>query len=184
MPRETAEFDVQDFENPEMEKGVYARFYTVPKPDEVKSAEEGRPVFKDVVYIEIIAAGNANNIIRKPAREMDFRRFHKQHQLFLRGDNEQIVGTPLTEVPWVTRSQVEEMAYRKIRTLEDLAEMSDAACSMPGMYELKRKAIAWLEKSKEAAPFTKMQAEMDAMRAELAALKAEKEAAPAKKAAG
>lgn len=179
---QTAEFDIKDFDDPNDTKGVYARFYYVPKQDEAESAKEGRPIFKDVEYVEIIAAGNANNIVRKPVRDMDRQRFHVQYEKFKAGDMEQLTGTPLTEIPWLTRSQVEELMYRKIRSLEQLAEISDAACNAPGMYELKRKARAWVDKAAEAAPFTKMQEEMNALREELAAMKAQQAAPQAKKA--
>jgi hypothetical protein len=170
--RDSVEFDVNDFQDPNLNKGVYARFYFVPRKDEVASAQEGRAIFHDVEYIEIIAAGNANNIIRKPVRDEDRFRFRDQYEKFRQGDTEQLCGTPLTEVPWLTRSQVEELMYRKVRTVENLAEISDSACNVPGLLDLRRKAEAWLVKAKEAAPFTAMQAEMDALRAELDALKA------------
>jgi hypothetical protein len=128
-----------------------------------------------VEYVEILAAGNANNIIRKPASDVERYRFRQQYDMFKKGDDEQLTGTPLGEVPWITRSQVEELNYRKVRTLEQLAELNDQACNIPGMYELKRKAGAWLKKAQEAAPFTSMQAEMDALRAELDAMKAQRE---------
>lgn len=180
--REMAEFDVADFDDPNVNRGVYARFYYVPKEDTVASAEAGRPIFKEVEYIEIIAAGNANNIIRKPAREDDRRRFHKQYAMFRQGDSDQMVGTPLTEVPWISRGQAEELMYHKIRTLENLAEANDNACAgVPGMYDLRRRAKAWLEKAAEAAPFTKMQEEMDEMRKKIASLEAEKAAQAAPK---
>lgn len=182
--RDTVEFDVTDFENPNSEKGVYAKFFYKPVQDAEASAAEGRPVFVDKEYVEIIAAGNSTNIIRRPAGIADISRFQRQYALFKQGDEDQMIGTPLTEVPWITRSQVEEFAYRKIRTLEDLAEMSDAACSAPGMYDMKKKAKAWLDKSADAAPFTAMAAEMEAMRKELAALKEAQAQAPAKVAKG
>lgn len=177
--RESVEFDVQDFEDPNNNKGVYARFYWVPREDKVASQEAGRPIYKDMEYVEIVAAGNANNIVRRPARDMDRDRFPREYEKFKAGDMEQVVGTPLSEVPWITRSMVEELTYRKIRTLEELASISDTACSVPGMLDLRRKAQSWLEKAKEAAPFTAMHAEMDALKAELAALKAEKAAGKA-----
>jgi acyl-CoA-binding protein len=175
--RDVAEFDVSDFENPNSEKGIYAKFYFFPVEDTRQSAEAGRPVFVDKEFVEIIAAGNQNNIVRRPVGRMDIDRFPRQYALFKQGDAEQMIGTPLTEVPWVTRAQVEEFAYRKIRTLENLAEMSDAQCNAPGMYDMKNKAKSWLQKANEAAPFTAMHAEMDALRAELAALKVAPKAA-------
>jgi hypothetical protein len=172
--RDTFEFDVKDFEDPNNNSGVYARFYLASKEDRAESEKAGRPIFKDVEYIEILAAGNANNIIRKPASDVERYRFRQQYAKFKEGDTEQLTGTPLTEVPWITRSQVDELLYRKVRTLEQLASLNDADCNVPGMYELKRKAAAWLVKAQEAAPFTAMQSELDALRAELDALKNQK----------
>jgi hypothetical protein len=178
--RDTIEYDVDDMMS-DSDKGVYAKFYFFPMEDPKASAEAGRPVFADREFVEILAAGNQNNIVRRPASDMDKKRFRRQYALFKQGDEEQMIGTPLKEVPWITRSQVEEFAYRKIRTLEDLAGMSDAQCVLPGMYDMKRKAEAWLKKASDAAPFTAMSAEMEALRAEIAALKAAAEE-PKKKA--
>lgn len=175
--RDSFEFDVKDFEDPNNNNGVYARFYWVSREDPVQSAAAGRPIFVDKEYVEILAAGNQNNIIRKPASDMERQRFRAQYAKFREGDTEQLTGTPLTEVPWITRSQVDELMYRKVRTLEQLAELNDQACNVPGMYELKRKAGLWLKQAKEAAPFTAMAAEMDALRAELDALKTQNLAA-------
>jgi len=172
--RDTAEFDVKDFDDPDSTKGVYAKFYFVPKEDAAKSKEAGRPVFVDKEYIEIIAAGNQNNIVKRPVTEMDIRRFRKQYEQFKAGDSEQLQGTPLGEIPWITRSQVEDLAYRKIRTLEQLAEVSDHACTeLAGLFELKRKAAAWLKKSEEAKPFTEMHAQIKSMQETIAALQAQ-----------
>jgi len=169
--RETFEFDVSDFENPNNNSGVYAHFYLTTREDPVQSAAAGRPIYVEKEYVKIISAGSANNIIDKPVSDHERNRFREQYAKFKAGDKEQLTGTPLSEVPWITRSQVDELLYRKIRTLEQLAGMDDQYCNAPGMYDLKRKAAAWLVKSKEAAPFTAMQAEMDALRAELDALK-------------
>jgi hypothetical protein len=181
--REAAEYDVEDFQDPEKTKGIYARFYLVPKKNEAKSAEEGRPVFEDREYIELIAAGNSTNIIRKPASDRERQQFRREYSLFKEGDVEQITGTRLTEVPWITRSQVEELMYRKVRTLEALADISDTECNVPGMLDLRRKAQAWLQKASEAAPFTAMQAEMEDLRKQLAALQAQQGAQVNEKAA-
>ena len=170
--RDTIEYDVSDMDA--NDKGVYAKFYMFPMEDAKASAEAGRPVFADKEFVEILAAGNQNNIVRRPAGEMDKARFRKQYELFKQGDTEQMVGTPLSEVPWVTRSQVEEFAYRKVRTLEDLANISDAQCTLPGMYDLRTKAQHWMKKASDAAPFNAMMEEIEALKLELAAMKAPK----------
>lgn len=173
--REAADFDVQDFEDVESTKGVYAKFFFKPCKNEEESAKEGRPVYFEKEYIEIIAAGNSNNIVIRPVTDMDRRRFRGAYAKFKEGDSEQIVGTPLVEIPWLTRSQVEELSYRKVRTLEQLAELNDQVCmSTPGMFNIKRKAQDWLKKAAEEAPFTKLHEELEALRSELAAFKNQK----------
>ena len=170
--REQADFEVEDFENRNSTKGVYAKFYWKAKQDEAESAKEGRPIFKDVAYVEIIAAGNSNNIVNRPVTELDRRRFAQAWGKFNAGETEQLTGTPLSEIPWITRGQVEELNYIKCRTLEHLSELNDGACnSAPGLYDLKRKAQAWLKKAEDAAPFTALHQENDALKSEIAALK-------------
>ena len=170
--RDAFEGDLKDFENIESTNGVYGRFYLHPKLDDAASATAGRPVFVDREYVEIIAAGNANNIVRRPAGDMDKRRFRKEYERFREGA-EQITGTPLVEVPWISRSMCEELAYRKVKTLEQLAELNDSVCtSTPGLFDLKRKAQAWMKKANDAAPFTELQKENDDLKARLSALEA------------
>lgn len=173
--RQVADFDVEDFENVASRKGVYAKFYITPEKDEKASAEAGRPVYVDRECIEIIAAGNSNNIVRRFVREADKTRFREEYTLFKAGSVEQVVGTPLSEIPWMAKSQCEELYFMKIRTLEQLAALDDQVCSkMAGLYDLKRKAAAWLKKSEEAKPFTAMAEELDQLKKQLAALTAEK----------
>lgn len=165
-----AEYDPKDFENVNAAAGVYAKFYTRPIPNDAKTLEEGRPIFDEVVFVEIIAAGNGTNIIRRPARDTDKQRFRQAYSQFLEGA-EQVSGTPLTEVAWITASQREELTYIKVRTLEQLAELNDQACTrIPGLYELKRKASAWMAQAKEAAPFEALHAENAELKERLAAL--------------
>lgn len=162
--------DTSVYDDPNKTTGVYARFYIFPEVNQEKSAEAGRPIFVDKEYIEIIAPGNSNNIIRRRASDRDVRLYRSAYDKFKAGDQEQLEGTPLYEIPWISRSQAEELVYRKIRTVEQLASLSDSACNVPGTYELKRKAAAWIKKSEEAAPFTALAKENEDLRARLAAL--------------
>ena len=59
---------------------------------------------------------------------------------------EAVTGTPLEAWPVITRSQVEELKHFRVRTVEDLAALSDAAtASGMGLQSLKQKAKAFLE---------------------------------------
>lgn len=151
--------------------GVHARFYTVARHNEERSAEEGRPIYDDVDWIEVIASGNANNIIRRKATEEDKMRFARQLAIFNRdkaATGEQLTGTPLHEVPWLTKSQVAEMAYMHIHTLEQLAVVDDSTCSrFAGLYDMKRKAKAAIEAAEKSAPMTEMALQMEQMKVQL-----------------
>src|SRR5215510_1633401 len=171
MPQE-ADFDVGVFANRYAgDDHVHARFYMRPVLDEAASAEQGRPIHVDKEYIEILAPGNQNNIVRRPASQMDKDRFPKQYMLFRAGNEDQIIGTRLTEVPWISRALVEDLAYAKVFTVEHLAEVNDAFCiNNPGMLDLKRRAKLFLENAKSAAPVTALQEENRQLKEQLDSL--------------
>jgi hypothetical protein len=103
---------------------------------------------------------------------MDKKRFAQQYAAFKAGETEQVSGTPLVEAPWITRSQVEELAYVRIRTIEQLANVGDDVCTrIPGLFKLKQRAQAMAESAEKQAPFTKMQAENEELRNSLEALR-------------
>ena len=142
------------------------KFYLQEQKDTQKSEEAGRPIFRDVEYIEILQPGNKDNIIRRPATKMDKSRFPQHYQMWKArtvDSQEQVVGTPLTEWAGITRAQAAELSFFNVKTVEQLANMADSnTTGMMGLQGLKQKAVKYLESSAD-------QATVDA----LAALKAE-----------
>jgi len=138
---------------------LLVKFYLDTVRDIVASEEAGRPIFREVEMVDIRSPGSRNNVVRV-ARESDKNRFPKHYALFKnRVNTEGVEGTPLAEWPLVTRSQVEEMAFMNIKTVEQLAQIPDSkAGSMMGFYGLKQKATEWLEK---ANGIEGMQAKLD-----------------------
>ncbi len=168
MSRDTAEFDVADFENPDDGKGLHARFYIEAEHDAKASAAAGRPIFNDHEYVEILAPGNANNIIRRKARDTDRAKFRANYEKFKAGADDQVTGTLLSEVPWISRSQVEELRFMRIRTIEQLAEVSDSVCgSAAGMHTLKRKAREWVALAENSAAFSAANEQNEALKARM-----------------
>jgi hypothetical protein len=170
---QNADFNVEDFESREAaDKSVYVKFYVKPVQDHAESDKEGRPIYHDKEYVEIRTPGNQTNIVQRPVTDMDRQRFRAAYHKFKEGDTEQLVGTPLTEVPWITRSQVEELSYIRIRTLEHLSTVGDDVCNrMPGLYKLKQRAQVAVEKAEKSAPFLQMQAENEELRTSLESLR-------------
>jgi len=170
---QTADFDVSDFNSREAaDKSVYVKFYIRPKENEAKSAEEGRPIYEDKEYVEIRTPGNTTNIVQRPVTDMDKKRFAAAYREFKAGDTEQVIGTPLVEAPWITRSQVEELSYLRIRTVEQLANVGDDVCTrIPGLFKLKQRAQQMEVNAEKQAPFIKLQKEREDMQAQIDSLK-------------
>jgi len=170
---QTADFDVSDFNSREAaDKSVYVKFYIRPKENEAKSAEEGRPIYEDKEYVEIRTPGNTTNIVQRPVTDMDRKRFAPAYREFKAGDTEQVIGTPLVEAPWITRSQVEELSYLRIRTVEQLANVGDDVCTrIPGLFKLKQRAQQMEVNAEKQAPFIKLQKEREDMQAQIDSLK-------------
>ena len=170
-------------------------FYIHPKQNEEKSKQAGRAIFEDREYIRIIQPGNKENIIERPASEMDIQRFPRHYQAFKQrtGNEELIEGTRLEEWPALTRSQVAELKYMNVMTVEQLANLSDAnAQGFMGINLLKQKAKAFLEVSetnKAAEELTELRNQnallmekMEAMQSEFAAMQEAAKPAPKRKA--
>lgn len=190
-PTNWATFDQQLGEQPDANAGRFAmdgklhvRFYSKPKYNPDKSAEANRPIYEDTVYVEIMMPGDKNNIIQRPALSMrDDLRFPKHYEQFQKGQAEQMVGTPLKVLPFLSEAQVEELAWFKIRTVEQLADLSDTVNFM-GASEMKRKAKKYLDAINGTSALVEqnksLQAQLDEMRAmieQMTAPKSKKQAA-------
>jgi len=132
---------------------LLVKFYKHPHQNAAKSKEAGRPIFDEVDFIQIMQPGNKDSIIRRPATPMDKNRFVEHFRRYeARQDEDYVDGTPLSEVPFLTRAQAEELSYLNIKTVEQLAGTSDSnAQNIMGIQALKTKAKAYLERSSENA---------------------------------
>ena len=157
-----ADFDVEDFEDRHRsDPKAFVRFFI--HPTEI-GIVDGLMKYKDVEMCEIIVPGNQTNRPVKKVNDIIKRRFGQQYRRWKdSGHGETMLeGTMLSEVTWLTRSQVEELAYIHVRTLEQLAVLGDDVCARyPGMYDLKKKASAFIKKAKNAAPILDLQKQLD-----------------------
>ncbi len=137
---------------------LFVVFYMGVLKNDAKSVEQGRPIFDDVECVRIIIPGDKNTINDRPASAHDKQRFSKQYAMFKQGlsEEEQVSGTRLTEWPFLTRGQCEELKYIGIKTVEQLAEVrDDITLKVPGLITLKQNAQVWLGKTKNAAEAAK-----------------------------
>lgn len=142
---------------------LHVKFFMRPRIDIEASTKENRPIYKDVPFIEIMVPGDKNNIALAEVWDQHIRRFPRHWEQFQAGLKDQVVGTPLKVAPFLTEAHIEELAYFKIRTIEQLADMQDVHMTFMGAREMQQAAKKFLERSKGA----------DAMLARIEALEAE-----------
>ena len=129
---------------------LLVRFFLDPVQDEQATKEQGRPIFKEAIWVDIAAPGQRGSVAKRVARPKDIQRFPRHYEAFRnRTDGEQMEGTPLDQWPGLIRSQVEELKFFNIRTVEQLASVADSSLTnFRGAVMLKEKAKAYLEASK------------------------------------
>lgn len=139
---------------------LWVTFKSASHFDDVATRDKGRPVFEMRDYIQIIVPGDSTTVIEREVRETDKERFPKQWLAYKAG-REQVQGTPLSTWNQITKAQVEELAFFRIQTVEQLAGVSDAVTQkFMGLNQLRDKAKLYLEQLKGEEPMLKLQAEI------------------------
>ena len=163
--------DVIHQKQAEADKALFVQFNMEPHQSMVKSAAEGRPIFEEKEYIMIMVPGDKDSIVHRPALDTDKRRFADRYERWKQKVGDHVnTGTPLKMVPWLNSSQVKEMEYFNVYTLEQLASLSDShAQRFIGINALRQRAKDAVQAAKEAAPLSAIRAEIEAKDEQLAA---------------
>jgi hypothetical protein len=156
---------------------LQVRFYKRPVQQEQESLEAGRPIFKEFDFVHICVAGDTLTEIDTYALPSHKTRFPIQWANYMNrvGANEpDIVGTPVSEWPIVSKSQAEELRALKFHTVEAIAHASDLQLQRMGMaagmspYAFRDKAKAFLNLATNAAETDKRESEINSLKEELA----------------
>jgi hypothetical protein len=156
---------------------LQVRFYKRPVQQEHESIEAGRPIFKEFDFVHICVAGDTLTEIDTYALPSHKTRFPIQWANYMNrvGANEpDIVGTPVSEWPIVSKSQAEELRALKFHTVEAIAHASDLQLQRMGMaagmspYAFRDKAKAFLNLATNAAETDKRESEINSLKEELA----------------
>ena len=156
---------------------LQVRFYKRSVHQEQESMDAGRPIFKDFDFVQICVAGDSLTEIDTYALASHRTRFPIQWANYMnrQGANDQeVVGTPVTEWPLVSKSQAEELRAMKFHTIESIASASDQQLQRMGMaagmspFAFRDKAKAFLNLATNAAETDKREQEINALKEELA----------------
>ena len=180
---------VPSYDNPNrpQDPGNWVKFTVEAKKSERKSAEAGRPIFDNKFFVHIKGPGVEKQIpayeVIYPNPETNYPgndyylRYRKQADAFKSGGMEGISGTPLSELPFLSKAEVAEIKAARIHSVEALAALGEnVLISMgPGFRAYHEKAKVFLQKAQDMAPFTQMQKQIDDLKEMLAAEKADKQ---------
>lgn len=151
---------------------VLVRFFEDSWENPAKSAAAGRKIFDTVDWCEIKVPGENDNTIGPVHRfpgEDPRTRFPSAWAAYQKDrSSEGLVGTPLTEVPWLGRGEVQTFKASGIKTVEALAGVNDAnVTTFPGGLALRQKARDWLKAAADSAPMQRMSEELAARDAKI-----------------
>ena len=159
---------------------VIPQFYVKPVRNNFLSEKEGREVWDDQEYVEIIVPGDSKNIVHEQVKDSHRDRWPTQYARFKANMEAPSEGTPLEEWPPVSRSMVMELKSHHVRTVEHLAGLSDSqlskVCPMGGN-ALREKAQRFLAHVEAEKPVAELTQQLEALKAEIAAMREQKEAA-------
>jgi hypothetical protein len=158
---------------------LHIRFYKHAELNSFESKKAGRKIFEDKVYIRILSPANRLSIIERAASDDDKLRFQSHYQRFMAGQEQMTVGTPISELPTITRAQVLELQALKVETVEQLAAMADQTTQLLGTggADLKRRAQVYLDRLNNSEELSK---EVRSLKMQLELLQKEKLADAAK----
>jgi len=153
--------------------GIFPQFSLKSVQHKASSEKEGRPIFRDVEWLDIHIAGDKNTQVSRKVTDFDKQRFSAEYNAFKRGQEAPVEGTPLQEWALLRPAQVSELLAMRFRSVEDVAGMPDTAVQKIGMggRELKKKAQAWLDSASNGAVSQKLVAENERQASEIGMLK-------------
>jgi hypothetical protein len=176
----TPTYDSEIFDDSNMymhDDKLVAFFHLMPVKLEVESKEQGRLVCTDIEYITIITPGQRDTLVTEVTDQYRHR-FQKRYDAWKSKMEAPESGTPLSEVPWLTPSQIAEFNWLHIKTVEQLVNLSDSvAQKIMDFHRIKARAQRFLDAATAAAPDMKLEAELakrdetiEEMKAQIAAL--------------
>lgn len=140
---------------------LYVEFFRKPVLQPGKSREAGRAVYEEVDYVRIHVPGDKSSVVERPVSEQDAFRFADRYAKWRAGQEQAVIGTPLSALPGMTPAKVEEYKFFKLITVEQLAEANDGLGSkFMGFQADKAKAKAFLEVAANNAPIERMNEEL------------------------
>lgn len=147
---------------------LYVEFSREPVLHSGQSREAGRAIYEERDFIRIHVPGDKTSVIYRQVTEQDIQRFQVRYNKWKSGQSEAVSGTPLSAMPGMTPSKVEEYKFFKVITIEQLADANDQlGQKFMSFHQDKARAKAFIEATKGNAPIERMNEELQKRDAEI-----------------
>ena len=174
------------------DRALLVRFFKQPRKLDSKSDDAGRPVFDSVVMIRVDSPGDRTTSLVRRARvgamtkqyggtdgktivdvrddDDDARRFPAQWAAFQRDADQNVDGTPLKELRFLTIEQIAEYQASKVFSAEQLAAIADSSLTKLPLDARKHReqAKAYIDAALGNAPLMALAGETDRLKETLA----------------
>lgn len=150
------------------DKGLLVEFVDDAVYQPYESEREGRAIYKNVPFLQIIYPGDKTKKTYRPATEADKMRFKAQWDFFKDGSLAGEQGTPITQWNYLSKSQAMELKHMGFWTVELVANASDQAIgSFMGGMLLRKQAQAFLAETKGDSKITSLVAENEKLKEDM-----------------
>lgn len=157
---------------------LQVRFIKSTTVNNYKSQQEGRPIVEDIILTEVRIPGNNLNVVCDPTTEYDKVLYPREwaHFMSTQGEGELVSGTPLSELPGVSKAMAENLRYLRFHTIEQFAAASDQTIQSLSMQigmdsmALRAKCQRYLSSASDNAASTRLEQELVERDAKLAAM--------------
>lgn len=154
------------------------RFYTEAVQNNFRSQQEGRPIFDEKEFVEILVPGDRKTAWVGQVTDEHRRRWPQLYQAWKAGQEAPEEGYALEQWAGINKAQVEELRFAKVRTVEQLASLPDDAlnrCVPMGGWQLREKAQRFLKQMEGSAQTEALAAENASLRETMDLMKAQHE---------
>lgn len=114
------------------------------------------PVMRKIDFVTIRVPGDKTFFVHRPVFAADKIRFRAKYEAFKNANGELVEGTPVETLPDIKPSQVTDLKYVGVTTIEQLAKVADSSplMNMMGGTGLKNRAAAWVQKNRKTSVVT------------------------------
>lgn len=153
---------------------MLSRFFLHPVKDGPESEKAGHPVFKDVVYLELIIPGAIDDTTQRRATDADKETYAEAWAKFEAGTSDQITGWRIEQWAALSPAEVQTLKASKFLTVESIAEASDHQVqAFMGGVQMRAKARAALAQAKDSGASERFAAEVTDLKDEIKRLQDE-----------